>query len=157
MCMMFSCQQLFQLQPAEPKYKRLTPQSQRDSEKIQKRVVDLGPKVEYVSSYVDKFFGTHVNIEILTSIARIVEQKYNIPLDRLAKRNRRAMLCWYAENWDVVVNILDEKKSDARKIFKRRGRKNLAEIEALMEKTNLQKKMQFDPMDLSTLLNYHDQ
>ncbi|EAX73712.1 hypothetical protein TVAG_332230 [Trichomonas vaginalis G3] len=83
---------------AHPKCKRLTAQSQRDYEKIQKRIVNMGSKVDFVNSYVDKFFGTHVNIEILTSIAKIVEQKYHVPLDRLAKRNRKAMLCWYAEN-----------------------------------------------------------
>ncbi|EAX92297.1 hypothetical protein TVAG_108140 [Trichomonas vaginalis G3] len=141
---------------AHPKCKRLTAQSQRDYEKIQKRIVNMGSKVDFVNSYVDKSFGTHVNIEILTSIAKIVEQKYHVPLDRLAKRNRKAMLCWYAENWSLVTKILDEKKNDAKKIFKRRSRKVETELNQILNSKMDLPSSTFDPMELSCLLNFHE-
>ena len=88
--------------------KTRTPQSIRDYEKVQKRMKDNGSKVDQVSTFIDKYFGTHVTIAILTSLAKIVMGRYALKLDRLARRNRSALLCWYAENWDVIFPLLND-------------------------------------------------
>lgn len=90
-------------------YKRKrTLQSIRDNDMIQKRVVSIGNKLQYVTEYIDRYFKTHVTSEILMSLAKIVIEKHNLQIDRLSKRNRTALLCWYSENWDSILQVLNE-------------------------------------------------
>ena len=77
-------------------------QSSRDYERIQTRIQQNGSKIEYVSNFLDRYFRTHVTSVILLSLARIFIRKLDLTLDRLAKRNRTALLCWFAENWDPI-------------------------------------------------------
>lgn len=127
-------------------------QSARDFESIQKRIRSNSDKLEYVSSYIDRYFGTHVTSAILLSLARIIVENYNIKIDRLAKRNRSALLCWYAENWTLIhgmlkgmslsslMNLTSSPTSDA-------------DIEKNSEPIVEQKYV--DPLDISSLLNMH--
>ena len=84
-------------------------------------------KIDYVSSFIDKFFGTHVTITILLSLANIVVSQNHIKLDRLARRNRSALLCWYAENWNVIDPILRDKNFIA--MFSQNSQKGIQKTE----------------------------
>lgn len=104
------------------------PQSMRDYETVQRRIKMNGEtKIDYVSSFIDKFFGTHVTITILLSLANIVVSQNHIKLDRLARRNRSALLCWYAENWNVIDPILRDKNFIA--MFSQNSQKGIQKTE----------------------------
>lgn len=81
-------------------------QTIRDYKKLQIRMKANEGKLEFVSNYLDDYFGTHVNAQILSSLAKIIIDIHGLSLDRLAKRNRSALLCWYAENWDKIEPVL---------------------------------------------------
>lgn len=83
-------------------HKRTTVQSIRDHEKISKRMNNLGVKYDYVSAYFEKMIGPHFTAFSLLEIATRVATKLKLKLDRLAKRNRSALLCWFGEHWSLI-------------------------------------------------------
>lgn len=99
---------LTQLPKEQRKSKKRSSQSARDSMKINDRIKINGGKIEYVSDYINRLFDTHVTSSILISLANIFLDRLNLKLDRLAKRNRTALLCWYAENWNVILCVLQQ-------------------------------------------------
>ncbi|EAY20457.1 hypothetical protein TVAG_110700 [Trichomonas vaginalis G3] len=133
--------------------KTRTPQSIRDYEKVQKRMKDNGSKVDQVSTFIDKYFGTHVTIAILTSLAKIVMGRYALKLDRLARRNRSALLCWYAENWDVIFPLLNDSAFEMKLKSIKRLQNMRPKIEPLAPKPANTEFI--DPSDLTLLLNFH--
>ncbi|EAX89728.1 hypothetical protein TVAG_094930 [Trichomonas vaginalis G3] len=144
---------------AKEVHKKKTPQSARDYERIQRRIKVNGDKVDEVSTYIDNYFGTHVTIAILTSLAKIVMGKHRVKLDRLARRNRAALLCWYAENWDIVSDILKESnfKSMIRPLsggIQTHSNSSVRMYHASSCDTE-ESDEAVDPMDISVLLNYH--
>ncbi|EAY13254.1 hypothetical protein TVAG_463880 [Trichomonas vaginalis G3] len=138
-----------------PHPKAKSAQSIRDNEKVQKRVKFNGEKLDYVSNYIDKYFGAHVTIAILTSLAKIVMGKHKVKLDRLARRNRAALLCWYAENWDIIHPILKEND------FKKKIKIKMHSYPNHIDRSNNEIPKEscdyyyVDPTDLTVLLNYH--
>lgn len=150
--------QMFYLQADIPVYaqKVRTPQTIRDYQKVQNRIKSIGPKVNNVSIFIDKYFGTHVTIAILMSLAKIIMSRHQLSLDRLAKRNRSALLCWYAENWDVIYPLLSNPDFERNvKHLRRDAHCQIAKPK--LEKVVIEevKKDYFDPSDLTNLLNFH--
>lgn len=129
-------------------------QSLRDYEKIQHRIKASGSKIEFVSNYIDRYFGTHVTSVILLSLAKIFIGKLDLKLDRLAKRNRSALLCWYAENWDSIYANL--KDTDFLSYITNQGypSQSFAAHSTVNEEIE-EPKPHFDPTDISFLLNTH--
>lgn len=83
-------------------YSKKSSQSIRDYERIRHRVNSNLTQIEFISNFLDRYFHTHVTAEILLNLANIFIKKLDLKIDRLAKRNRSALLCWYAENWDSI-------------------------------------------------------
>ncbi|EAX93628.1 hypothetical protein TVAG_336140 [Trichomonas vaginalis G3] len=134
--------------------KEKSSQTIRDYKRIQHRVKMHAEKIDFVSSYIDRYFGTHVTIAILTTLAKITMEKYNLTLDRLERRNRIALLCWFARNWGFVYPILKDKdfRSNLMKIFCQLN--STFRPQEFPTIPNLQGSY-IDPSDLSFLLNYH--
>lgn len=135
--------------------KRTTPQSERDYLRVQQRVMLNGHKIYIVSNFIDRYFGTHVTIAILTSLAKIIMSKHKIKLDRLARRNRQALLCWYAENWDIICPVLKQKDFiDKVKLI---NEENMKIQKEKKEEEQTEQKIEeiVDPSDLVSLLNSH--
>ncbi|EAX95002.1 hypothetical protein TVAG_243550 [Trichomonas vaginalis G3] len=76
----------------------------RDQEKILERVQQNGIKIDYVSAYINKLFRTKLAHTTLLALAKAISESTGIQLDRLAKRYKSALLCWYSENWDKLQN-----------------------------------------------------
>ena len=81
-------------------------QALRDYQKIQSRVSQKGLMVDIVKAYFEKIMGKKVRASFILSVAQILSSTFQIKLDRLAKRNRTALLCWYAENWVKIAPSL---------------------------------------------------
>ena len=85
------------------KLKGSTDQALRDYEKIQSRLAQKGLMVDIVMAYFEKIMGRKVRAAFILNVAQILSSMLQIKLDRLAKRNRTALLCWYAENWQKIA------------------------------------------------------
>lgn len=136
--------------------RKRTLQSIRDNDLIQKRVVNTGSKLQYVTEYIDRYFRTHVTSEILMSLAKIAIEKHNLQIDRLAKRNRTALLCWYSENWDAILQVLNEYNfMDYPQPQKEPTFPEPVVFESPKPEISNNENARCDPYDLSVLLNYH--
>lgn len=128
------------------KHKRKTAQSIRDYEEVKKRVFETGIKMDLISEYLDKVFGVHVTALSLVDNACKLSQQLGLRVDRLAKRNRSAMLCWYAEHWDLIRPLLPQ-RSDSQIV-------GLVKNE-LPTKHPIQTHNHIDISDINQLLNFH--
>lgn len=52
-----------------------------------------------------KFMISYPTHSILLTIAQVFEKKYNIKLDREAKRRKPALLKWYFDRWELIQQI----------------------------------------------------
>lgn len=86
----------------------LTGQTQRDTEKINSRIRMNQHEIPKVEMELLRYFsGRPIISELLTLASELVnglegELKLNLKIDRLAKRNRDCLLCWFAEHWDLL-------------------------------------------------------
>lgn len=128
------------------------PQNLRDYETIQHRMKLNQEKLGFVAAYIDRYFETHVTTAILISLAKILINKFDLKLDRLAKRNRSALLCWYAENWDLILPYLRQGKPSFIKSTLVSPNYSISD-QKFGENHNLND--DFDPSDINHLLNNH--
>lgn len=82
--------------------KRKTIQSIRDHEKIVKRMDNAGVKFDFVAAYFEKIIGPRYTVSSMLEIASNLANNMHLKIDRLAKRNRSALLCWFAEHWVLL-------------------------------------------------------
>ncbi|EAY00879.1 hypothetical protein TVAG_265820 [Trichomonas vaginalis G3] len=118
------------------KHKRNTAQSFRDHNRIVSRMEQIGIKVDFVSACLEKICKDKLTTAFLLLIANSLISKLNIPIDRLAKRNRTALLCWYAEHWEEVSPYIPD-------------------IVSVSKKESNKSNLIFNPFDISQLLNHH--
>lgn len=128
------------------KHRRTTSQSIRDYEQLQSRISKLGIKMDYVSAYLDYIYGTHVTVFMLLPWAEEMERKLNVEVDRLARRSKQALICWYAENWEILYPYIS---LDSQKCGSKLG------FEKFIQKKDYKKVMDIDISDIQQLLNYH--
>ncbi|EAY23132.1 hypothetical protein TVAG_183690 [Trichomonas vaginalis G3] len=83
----------------------------KDYEQVMTRLHGLAGKVEYVTDYLKGLYGHNVTAVSLLSRAAKLEQELGITMDRLARRNRQALFCWFTENWDLILPILTRNSS----------------------------------------------
>lgn len=88
------------------KYKRNSQQSIRDHEKIVRRMKSVGVLPDFILAYLEKTYNKHLTTASLLMLANTAVYSLNLPIDRLAKRNRQALLCWFAEHWNVIYPLL---------------------------------------------------
>ncbi|KAI5507966.1 hypothetical protein TVAGG3_0681770 [Trichomonas vaginalis G3] len=137
-----------------------TKQTIRDRKSIDDRLTLNGIKVDYVDAYLCKLAGCHVTIDPLLEFAYDMSYQFRLKLDRLAKRNRTALLCWYAENWGNIFPYLSKIKFHETKIIKEE-KKIMSESsdESGPEVNSIPAyccdAINIDPSDLAQLVNYH--
>lgn len=131
---------------AKNKYPRTTLQSIRDHKMLTQRIKKLGIKFDYVTAYLEHIHGIHNTVCQLLTQASIYSEIINIKIDRLAKRNKQALLCWYTENWDSVLPLLPLNFYEIS--IRLKNKKDHKEI----KKDNL---IQIDISDINQLLNFH--
>lgn len=132
----------------------------KDRSSVESRMKKLGIKIDYVSAFIDREFGRHVTFSYLLIIADILERKLDLHLDRLAKRNRSALLCWYAENWELIAPKIVSMKKRSRKRL-RREKEQVSSPENYYyycnpeERVGIKQLDDIDPSNIYTLLNRH--
>ncbi|EAY14791.1 hypothetical protein TVAG_219730 [Trichomonas vaginalis G3] len=127
------------------KFKSASHQNAKDHNEIMKRVNTNGVKIDLVMEILKNVYGGRVTVEALLNFAKSLAIKIHKRLDRLALRNRNALLCWYAENWTQIYP-------------------HLGSFNRFMDKGNLlnenlpirnQAESFIDPSDIRQLLNHH--
>ncbi|EAX84810.1 hypothetical protein TVAG_291120 [Trichomonas vaginalis G3] len=128
------------------KFRCVSPQNMKDHDDILQRINQNGIKMDLVTAIIESSYGGHITIEPLLSFANKMAKKYGLNLDRLAKRNRSALLCWYTENWATInTHIADINPYRKEKL-----------IQKLKEsKSPIPNQGDIDPSDIGQLLNYH--
>lgn len=66
--------------------------------------------LEIVKYTLINFFGGGFTNAELINIAVYISNGIGIKVDRMAKRNRDALLCWFSENWGLIYPILTKSK-----------------------------------------------
>ncbi|EAX95530.1 hypothetical protein TVAG_126600 [Trichomonas vaginalis G3] len=132
------------------KYKNRSEKCQRDHKMIFERVKLNGIKMDFVSAYIDRIIGTKVTYLNLLSFAIDISSVLEIKLDRLAKRNRNALLCWYAENWERIQPHIQKLKT-----MKEYNLKTQIDLSISNSPQNHQIDEKVDPTNLWQLLNHH--
>lgn len=110
--------------------------------------------MDYVSAYLERQVGEYMTLVNLLSIAQVVSSEVNIKIDRLAKRNRSALLCWYAENWDKISPVLSMMRTKLHSIVSN-TRKDMKNQMRDYQYNSSSSDDYFDPSDINTLLNVH--
>lgn len=125
---------------------RTTPQSIKDNEQLQIRIQKVGMDLEFVATYLKQIFGIDVTASTLLKLAEQLCYQYSLCLDRQAKRNRKALLCWYCENWKLIQHSLPNINYNSR-------------FNPVIQKFNQvdakNQRVMVDVSDINMLLNYH--
>ena len=92
--------------PRVGKHKELTKQTQKDqfltSERMKANQL-LRPQILHSLKMI---FGTPPQKKQLLDLALRISPKINVRVDRLAKRSRDCLICWFCENWSKVSTVL---------------------------------------------------
>jgi hypothetical protein len=88
--------------PRFGKRQTLSKQAERDQELIVARVRENRAALHRVTKELEYLCGESPQKKDLLVIARRLGGKLGIVLDRLAKRSRDCLLCWFCENWTTV-------------------------------------------------------
>lgn len=121
------------------KFRSVSYQNSRDHMEIVSRLQSNGVKIDLVTEILEMAYGGHFTVEALLNFARNLAKVNQIKIDRLAYRNRSALLCWYSENWNLITPHLHDFKNY-----------NVPKPKDLMTKMD-----HVDPSDIHQLLNYH--
>lgn len=136
----------------------------RDQDKIMKRVQINGIKIDFVTTYINRYFKTRLAHTTLLALAKAISERIDIKLDRLAKRYKSALMCWYAENWDIIQTQLknyniDMLMSDGSSSYQSSPSPQYSSADSIGSPCESPSsecpRMSIDPSDISTLLNYH--
>lgn len=122
-------------------------QNMKDHDEILFRMRACGVQIDLVTEILECKNGGRVTVEHLLSFARKLSKKIGVRLDRLANRNRNALLCWYCENWPSIYPHLNDFNSHS-------IRKTIDEMQFLpIIPRNVRS---IDPSDINQLLNHHN-
>lgn len=127
------------------KFRCVSPQNLKDHDDVVQRIQNIGVKMDLVTAIIESKYGGRITIEPLLSFAMLMTKKLGLNLDRLAKRNRSALLCWFAENWSAISPYIND-------INPYRNHSASVKMENI---TPPNEKEYIDPSDIRMLLNYH--
>ncbi|EAX93623.1 hypothetical protein TVAG_336090 [Trichomonas vaginalis G3] len=58
--------------------------------------------MDYVDAYIERQLNCYITFKTMLCFCRRIARELGLKVDRLAKRNRNALLCWMAENWELI-------------------------------------------------------
>lgn len=127
------------------KFRTVSEKNIKDHEDVMVRIYNNWVRLDLVTKIIEINYGGKVRLETLLEFAIYLTKLLNIKLDRLAKRNRSALLCWFSENWDMINPYIHYIKRYKHSITKDQNKK--------IQYNNVTENQ--DPFDLNSLLNRH--
>ncbi|EAX80190.1 hypothetical protein TVAG_285360 [Trichomonas vaginalis G3] len=128
------------------KFTMVSQQNLKDHDEMLMRIQNNGVKMDLVQAILESQFNGKVTIDTLLIFANLMAKKHGLFLDRLARRNKTALICWYTENWNTIQPFIGEINPASKS---KNSIKN-DKIESKDYNPNI------DPSDIFQLLNYHD-
>lgn len=93
--------------PRSGKRSDLSEQAIQEQNMTNSRIRKCGPMLNMVNKYFESKFGPKVNFKDLKLIADQIVKKIPLHVDRISKRNKVAMQCWFVEHWVIVKPLID--------------------------------------------------
>lgn len=80
--------------------------SQRDQRILNKRIKKCGEKFTSIPKMMEKIFQRELTFKDYRRITDELKLILDITTDRLSTRIKAGMICWFAENWDIINKYL---------------------------------------------------
>ena len=77
-----------------------------EQENLNKRIKRNQPLYSEVQRFLDRFFGGNFHLKEAVALASNICTYSSAKLDRIAKRHKPAIICWFCENWQSIVPYL---------------------------------------------------
>jgi hypothetical protein len=85
------------------KRRLVSEQTQRDSIRLNERMKRNAGRIPVIEFWLEHACGRMTMTNLVALADRCVDALDNsIGLDRLSKRSRSALICWFCENWSVI-------------------------------------------------------
>ena len=81
--------------------------SNAERQRINQRLNGFNAKDNEPWKEITQRFGANIKQPELLSIANVLSQSANVKLDRDAKRRKKVLIKWFAENWEAIKPFLD--------------------------------------------------
>lgn len=94
--------------PRFGKRKSLSKQTQKDQGFTRARVKRNETQISRIMPILEILCGQNPQKKDLLVLAQEIENHQSIQLDRLAKRSKDCLICWFCENWDAISSKLNE-------------------------------------------------
>jgi hypothetical protein len=92
-----------QAHPGSTKRRHVSEQTQRDNVRLNDRLRRNTARMTTVEQTLSQFGGRRTMMELLCVAHHcVVALNGAVQIDRLARRSRLALMCWFCENWPVV-------------------------------------------------------
>lgn len=132
------------------KIKYVSSKQMTDNQKILNRLRSNGIKYDLVIEMLESNYGGKFTINSLLMFIKSISSKINKRIDRLAYRNKSALICWCAENLNSILPYLGSFKPFLSK-EKMQNDKNSMNFYELPQDNGFE----VDPSDIYQLLNFH--
>lgn len=96
------------------KRSELSQRALKEQKIVNQRIKDCGESFQTIPKLLDSVFHTTLTFTDYKNIAEELTRFIPIKIDRLSKRNKSAMICWFAENWSIVNCFLPHIAIDAK-------------------------------------------
>jgi hypothetical protein len=102
----FSCHPVVHIQRTG-KRRTVTGQTMRDTVRLRERIQRSALLMKSVESFLSRVCGKRTMPDLMATAEECVRINLLIePPDRVAKRNRAGLICWFCEHWTVVSALL---------------------------------------------------
>jgi len=88
-----------------------TDRTNRDQCSLRSRMMANSEKIPYILSYLAHFTDHKLSHKRLLYLAEKITQISSLTIDRLAKRYRDALLCWFSQHWRKICLFLESNPS----------------------------------------------
>lgn len=86
------------------KRKNLSAQAEKDQMLTAQRLRDNEETISLIVNRLEYLCGPSPQKKDMLVVAKEMEKRTAIQVDRLAKRSRDCLICWFCENWTYIVH-----------------------------------------------------
>jgi hypothetical protein len=89
------------------KRRNVTEQTMRDGVRLGERINRNSASMKCVETFLDRVCGKRTMSDLILIADDCTRSNSSVPsADRLARRNRAGLICWFCENWVLISDFL---------------------------------------------------
>ena len=86
---------------------------EKEQESINKRFIKNKSQYSYIENKLNSLFNNMYKHKDAVLFAQQISKQFSIPLDRMAQRFKRCLICWFCENWTTIYKpILNQNETE---------------------------------------------